>query len=139
MWLWIFYPFQTHIDTHPPRPRPRSTKTQIHPHPDRSILTPTPSLTYWSIRNHKKMHFISSYHRKSHYFHFSNLFHVFPTMCFFALTLSYFPNPFAILNATQLGLVSKWRECFTLQLDRAEISDFLFNISWHQNLSQYMP
>ena len=115
------------------------TQTQIHLHPDRSILTPTPSLTYWSIRNHKKMHFISSYHRKSHYFHFSNLFHVLLTMCFFALTLSYFPNLFTILNVRELKLVSKWRNWLALQLNRAGILDFMFSVSWHSNVSQYTP
>ena len=54
----------------------------------------------------------------------------------FVVTLLYFPNFSAVLNAKEFRLISKWRKLFALELNRAGILDFEFHIAWDSSVWQ---
>ena len=112
---------------------------------EKKIFSATSTYVYWVpenrlfIGNLWKSNCIACYRRKILEFYFENLFCIFLTIEFLAITILYFPNSITILNATVPRLLSKWRENVTLQLTRAKILNIFYILSRVSNISRSVP
>ncbi len=118
------------------------------PHPKKSIFVKFSPYAFvcvhsirsnqWSMETTRRLfyHFIVE---KVLNLDFQSFFCIFLIIRFLVLTFPYVPNFSTILNARGLGLVSKWRKWSALQLNRAGILDFTFNVSRGSTVLQYTP